>query len=175
MGDSGPGKWCSCSQLDSEPVVSSCSSFPITHFSPLPSLSYLEGGGIQPHIYSSYDKNTIAVSPRKHHMSKKKKKIDLSPSPIQRGNQFALLGKSQRPGCGSQIPACPLLSIPSSLFIPSLNPISSKGTAQVSSLPGSLSYHPQSIGSSLSPCSSQPLSSSKCTHQALIPQAFMGA
>lgn len=68
--DSGPATWYSCSNPTSEPVVSSSSSFPTSLLSPLCSLSYLEAGVCNLTFTSSYDKNTIAVSPGKCHKSK---------------------------------------------------------------------------------------------------------
>lgn len=65
--DSGPGTWHSCSSQTCEPVAS-CT--PPSHLPPLPSLPYPEAGGYNLSFASSHNKNTIAVSPWKHHMSK---------------------------------------------------------------------------------------------------------
>lgn len=82
----------------------------------------------------------------------------------------------ERVACGSQSPDCLVPRIPSSLVIPSLNPISLHCAVQMSSLPESLSWSPPAYRELfLPPYKSQPLSSSMCTRQTLIHQALMGA
>lgn len=142
----GPGTWCSCHNPTSEPVVSSCSSFPTSLVSHLPSLSCLE----------AHKKNSVAVSPWKHHTSKEIWFVSFSHL---KGKSVCSCWKIGEMLCGSQPPNCLLLRIPSSLFIPSLYPISLQDTAQVSSLLGSLSCPTPSLQGVLTPLS-QPLSSS---------------